>query len=693
MSTLRTTLLLIAASLALVLGADAALAQTPTPTPSPTPAPPLWQSIDLGVVGGNAYSPQSVTVDPARGLAYVFSGRVPEVDGRAANAVTVVRLRDGRIVRRGIVDLGGENSTSGRIWISRDGRRGLLLDNTANQLYHYNPANDDIKAALTDVRSFTVSPNERNVIVRHTDSLVTYSPDLRTRRWRVFDRAQHMAASNDAVLIQSGYDQGEGLALLNLADGTTLAAAQDPGWIDDLVLGPGNTWFVAVSEDGSTIRHLGSDLVEIARADGLTGQELFYDAERAQLLVTGYRYVGITNEPEYWLWSLDTADLTVQKQHRWNDWSMPRSFAVAGDRLAGIYTYDENDRFYVLDADTLAVDHTTVLGVRLTQTIADSATQRLYVADNQDRVHVIDAVTGEILAQWTGSAPLALDSANAVLYVNRYDDFQQIVVGLDADSGDVVASFAGGGVPAPDPNRDLVYIVDDGVYVYNRAGDLLGRLESTFPDPAGFSPNPYAVNAVVNPLSGALIVVKNNGVPGSNNRNFAVVFAPPAEESTLPADEPQIVDSSESVSRRVIFAADSGDAFLTTYGLGGATAVIRLDALGNRVDDVGGRTGILFYYPPEQALFVQERDVLAQFDADLDLVDLRLTPIDLDLAALDEVSGEFYYQATWMGPMLVHINLERVAHLTWGNPGSYTLPQLGDSRTGNLTVIDTGIDT
>ncbi|MEZ4635695.1 MAG: hypothetical protein R2856_12160 [Caldilineaceae bacterium] len=139
MSTLRTTLLLIAASLALVLGADAALAQTPTPTPSPTPAPPLWQSIDLGVVGGNAYSPQSVTVDPARGLAYVFSGRVPEVDGRAANAVTVVRLRDGRIVRRGIVDLGGENSTSGRIWISRDGRRGLLLDNTANQLYHYNP--------------------------------------------------------------------------------------------------------------------------------------------------------------------------------------------------------------------------------------------------------------------------------------------------------------------------------------------------------------------------------------------------------------------------------------------------------------------------------------------------------------------------------------------------------------------------
>ncbi|MEZ4635694.1 MAG: hypothetical protein R2856_12155 [Caldilineaceae bacterium] len=73
-----------------------------------------------------------------------------------------------------------------------------------------------------------------------------------------------MAASNDAVLIQSGYDQGEGLALLNLADGTTLAAAQDPGWIDDLVLGPGNTWFVAVSEDGSTIRHLGSDLVEIA---------------------------------------------------------------------------------------------------------------------------------------------------------------------------------------------------------------------------------------------------------------------------------------------------------------------------------------------------------------------------------------------------------------------------------------------
>src|SRR5690606_34033401 len=99
-----------------------------------------------------------------------------------------------------------------------------------------------------------------------------------------------------------------------------------------------------------------------------------------------------------------------------------------------------------------------------------------------------------------------LDAANNRLYVNRCEAGKSQVVALDADGGDVVARFPQGGQPSPDPQRDRVYITDRGVTVYNRNGDLLGRLQHHFTDESPFIPNPYAFKTVVNPVTEALLV-------------------------------------------------------------------------------------------------------------------------------------------------------------------------------------------
>jgi photosystem II stability/assembly factor-like uncharacterized protein len=433
------------------------------------------------------------------------------------------------------------------------------------------------------------------------------------------------------------------------------------------------------------IRRLDENLDTIAEADGLTGQAFFYNAAGERLLVSGYRY-GDSREPaRYWIWALD-ADLSIESEQRWPDWRRPDRFAVAPGMILGIHQYDENDRLYLLNEETLAVERRVALGIRLQQILLDSERRRLYAADNQDQIYSIDLISGEILATWEGMTPLAVDEATGHLYANQLVDDEVVVVAFDGETGEIVTRFPQRGTPAPDPNRDRVYIADEGVTVYNRAGEQLGRLESSFPANTTFIPNPYTVGIAVNPVSGSLIVFKNNGVPGSNNRNSAYIYPAPADESAIPADEPVALPGANNVRTLVTFDQTTGDFYLTYSGIGGVTAIHRVRADGTVVDQVGGRTGQLHYYTPSGSIFVGQADLLVEFDENLDLVDLLLAPIDLDLAVLDDASGQFYYQATWQGAILVHQPLEGLARLHWDNPGSYTLTELPAEDILSLTV-------
>ncbi|MBX2999946.1 MAG: hypothetical protein KF893_15605 [Caldilineaceae bacterium] len=661
------------------VGGSSVAAQTPQPR---------WQSIDLGLPTGNAYSPRSLSVDERNGLAYVFSARVPESDGRTKSAVTVIKIASGEIVRRALIDFQSENSNRrGKLWISREGRRGFLLDVDGGALYTYNPRTDAIRLALSNVLDFALSPDEEKVVVRYVDHLAVYAPNLRTRLWRVFNRPARMAVSNTAVLVEDRNETGEFLTAYHMENGIPRAQIAKPAWIDDLAIGPDDSWFVGISAAQPLIRRLDADLNLVAEANGLTGQIFSYDAAQDRLLVSGYRYENRNQPAVYRLWAL-TADLTVVAEQRWQDWRVPNRFVVAHNTILGIREYDENDRLYLLDQETLTPKSVVALGVWLKQILLDSIHRRLYIADNQDQIHAIDLISGEILGDWQGMAPLAVDEANGRLYANRYVDGERLVVGLDGESGEAVATFPQGGVPAPDPNRDLVYIADGGVTVYNRNGEEVGRLHSTFPADTTFIPNPYTVDLAVNPATGGLIVFKNNGVPGSNNRNSAYVYPPPVDEDAIPADEPVSLPGANNVRTLVVFDRETGDFFLTYSGFSGVTAIHRIGADGAMLDQVGGRTGNLHYHAPSRSLYAGEADLLAEFDEHLDLVDFLLAPINLDLAVLDDISAQFYYQAAWQGPVIVHQPLNGLARLRWDNPPDYYLSKLPDEGARTLMVAE-----
>lgn len=651
-------------------------------------AQPRWQSIDLGIPAGDAYSPRSVALDESSGLAFVFSASVPEIDGRTQSAVTVVRISTGQIVRRALIDLDSDSSNrNGKLWVSREGRRGYLLDSNASALYTYNPRTDAIRLALTGVQDFILSPDETKVVVRHADHTAVYATNLRTRLWRVFNQPAKMAVSDSAVLVEDRNELGEFLTVYHMDSGIPKAQIAKPDWLDDLAVGPNDSWFVGISAIQPLIWRLDEDLNLLAEGDGLTGQSFFYDAARERLLVSGYRY-GDSREPaRYWIWALD-ADLSIESEQRWPDWRRPDRFAAASGMILGIHQYDENDRLYLLNEETLGVERRVALGIRVQQILLDSERRRLYAADNQDQIYSIDLISGEILATWEGTTSLAVDEATGLLYANQLVDDEVVVVAFDGETGEIVTRFPQRGIPAPDPNRDRVYIADEGVTVYNRAGEQLGRLESSFPADTTFIPNPYTVGIAVNPLSGSLIVFKNNGVPGSNNRNSAYVYPAPVDESSILADEPVALPGANNVRTLVTFDQTTGEFFLTYSGIGGVTAIHRVSANGTVLDQVGGRTGNLHYHEPSGKLYVGQADLLAEFDDDLDLVDLLLAPIDLDLAVLDDVTGQFYYQATWQGAVIVHQPLEGLARLRWENPGNYTLTDLPDEDALSLVLAE-----
>lgn len=266
-----------------------------------------------------------------------------------------------------------------------------------------------------------------------------------------------------------------------------------------------------------------------------------------------------------------------------------------------------------------------VSGVQLTDAALDPATGTLYVADNRARIHVLDWPNGSERATWPGAAPMALDTTDQRLYVNRDGH----VVALDSQRGDVLAEFDQPGFPAADGRRNRIYIANAGITIYDRSGQPVGRLDKTFPVPQGFSPNPRAVAAYVNPNNGYLLVEMNNGVPGSNNSTSLQVYAP---GSGTPVDVPSLYNFVQSV----IFDPTDGTTFVS-YGGKGSEAIQRLSATGQETGRLLGRTGLLALDDSTGSLLVDYAGALARVDAaSLTLRGVDAVPVPADQLLLDE---------------------------------------------------------
>ncbi len=497
-------------------------ALTPPPARSETqPARPTRAApgtFDLGVPAGDAHYPYSLALDSARNLAYVYHADSAE----QRPVISVVDLAASKVLR--LIRLAPTTPAGpGRVFLAPDGRRLFWLDRQSNTLWLVDATTGAVRKLLEGALEGVLSDDGRLMYLAQSEALAAYTvADLiaggTNPVWQAKGRYVRLAFGRNRVLAAT-YERTAALTAFDAVTGKEVARGDAPETADAVAAGPNGAWAILVSGETPRLIRYDAGLKILGETPVVYGSEITYDAGRERYLLGGRRYTEST--PRGRAVVVAVAARSGQADDvTWPGDSAPTIFAPWGRDALVAFSQGGPGRLAVLAADTLAARAEIVTGVRAVDVILDDKAQRLYVADDLERIHVLQLPGGEELALWQGAPPFALDRGHGRLYVNRATG----VVALDLADGAVLAQFPQKGDPAPDPAADLVYLVDNGVTVYDRSAKRITALPSTFPVERGFSPNPSAYAARVNPVTGHVAVITSNGVPGSNGGSFLRIY-------------------------------------------------------------------------------------------------------------------------------------------------------------------------
>ena len=608
--------------------------------PSTPSAAPATQAVtiserDLGAPGvGDAYNPADLAVDAQRNLAYVYCTRGPD----QRPVLAVIDLAQRQVARLWpLTPLTGQSG--GHLLLTPDGAAAFVIDSEAEVLVSLDPLNGQMGRRLDDVRTAALSADGEMLFVANGQSVRAYrraalaASDNPTPLWsQNVGQIDGLALNGDRLLVSRSRDEGQ-LQLRAAANGQVLAEALLPDhYSSGLTALPDGGWAVRTNGLTPQVQRFDGDLRQVMTATVPSGSGLFFDAPRARLLLSGYRYDSVRAPGgEVIIQALDATALTVQTQAAWPDEATPDLFAPVGKSAVLALARYGVSRLNILDNTTLQPSARLIVGVRLLDMALDEARAMLYVADDQERIHLVNLTTGRAQALWQGQAPLALDKVNRRLYVNR----PQGVVSLNADTGALIAAFPQGGAPAADPARDRVYIARSGVTVYTRAGVRVDELKATFATPQGLVPNPSAYSVRVNPVSGYVLALMNNGVPGSNNSSYLQLFAPDSQQ-------PISVPGFFSFVTDLVFATN-GDTYVSYSIARNQEAIQWLGPSGQERGRLAGLSGRL-------ALDEKGSTLWASFGASLAAVQtgpfmlqgFKLGPAQAEQIVFDDVRRQFY---------------------------------------------------
>ncbi|GEM_PF-1800064 len=595
-------------------GLVAALQET-APTP---PVLPAWDRLDLGLPQGDVHAPVDLAMDPESGDLYVLGYRTRE----GPPALAVLDGKTGALVRR--VPLPFE-PTSGQILFPPEGGQALLLAWNEARVYRYDPDGDRLTRWMEGVWALQLSPDGRTVALVFSDRIGLYDLATETLLWEMeATPGSELALSDRALLTLERLPQGQRLRVWAKDGGRLLAEALLPAdrvqvWA--LGRGPDDTWLLLVSQD-DTIRleRRSASLELLATGPGLWDSRILYDESQDRVLLAGRRPDPIPPQRSpYALRALDSTSLEVRAERDWPDAAYPTHMALLPDRIGAIHAFDAGDQVVFLDRATLDIRGRTALGIRLLGSVLAVDPAWLFVADNQQRIWRVDRASGEAAVLGMGTWPMAAAPDGGRLYANRWQQGRLQVVALDPGSGRTLAAFPQGGAIAPDPTGDRIYLVERGITAYDGAGNLLGRLESTFPSGEPVPGlGPYARNAWVNPTTGGLVVLMNNGIPGTNNANQLRLYPPPAQSTDLPPDTPiEIVPDPGNALDTVAFDPQTGRLFAAFQDLRGQSAVLRVEGDGSQPRLLHGRSGRLFLDERSRNLYVEGDGTFARLGLDL----------------------------------------------------------------------------
>jgi photosystem II stability/assembly factor-like uncharacterized protein len=554
------------------------VAELPTPSTSPAPptpppsstADPLWPSflreLNFGIPAGNSYGPRSLAVHPRLGRLYVRT-RAP--DGDAPGQVTVLDRATGQVLD--IVATGLDSYGEGII----------ALDEDRNRLYAVNA--DEATCSILDATRLDLLTTLQGVVTLALDRGNGRVYVVGLGGLRVLDAADHTVIREAPVPYASrflalavvpgrdrvylAYQEGADY-LLGQYDSSTLqelATTGLPGPPDDLVPDPNRDRVYLTLNDGQQY------LLWSLDGDGRLSEEqvlgewtqrtflaLDASADRLFLGQDRYRDHGIA------ILDLQTgqevADIALEFAPHALTWD-----AQAGQLLVS-HTYA--DRISIVDVEARQVSATFPTALDLVDLATDPKRGYLYATDSAGQLHVLASETDKELATLPGAGLISVDSPHGRLYTGG--EGADRVRLFDADTLQQTGEIHTKAKPVADAYHGSLYLVRSGIYLASlETMTITAAISDTLPQVPGYSPNPTAVDAVVDPGSGRVFGIINNGVPGSNGGTYLYVYEPVTYEKVLTDTErsPLYVDVD----------SDTGRAYVSRIHMGGRSTSLLQD--------------------------------------------------------------------------------------------------------------------
>ncbi|MEJ2207680.1 MAG: hypothetical protein P8129_01415 [Anaerolineae bacterium] len=601
------------------------------PAEEEAPWPTFLKQLDFSIPAGNSYGPRALALHAGLGRIYVRTHRQA---GQGPGLVAVLDAADGRVLA--VVETGLDNYAEG----------GLALDAARDRLYAVNPG--DSTATVLDAGTMetlaTLDGVDRLALDATGGRLyVAGLAGLRVLVVEGYGVQQEVSLTTDPrfLALAAAPDQGrvylasqdQGGYRLDIYRAGTLESAGSrslPGPIDTMLPDPARERLYLTLNDGEralfwALDDSGQLLEEQVLGDwtGHTTLALDPAGDRLFLGRDAYKNYGVTVLDLATLEELD--DLPLEAGPQALVWD-----AGAG-RLLASHTYE--NRVVALEPRAGGATASYPTALNLVDVAVDSLQGRLYVSDSAGRLHALEGETGQEGAVVEAGGLIAVDATHGRLYTGGEGADEVRIFSLDPleERGQIRSKAR----PVADVYSGGLLLARSGIRLASlQTLTITGAISDTLSDPVGFSPNPAAVDAVVDPGSGRLLAIVNNGVPGSNNGNYLYVYERQGED-----DFRRILTDTERSVAYVDVDGSSGRAYVarrymnlhaTGLLVDGREYTARIDALSGplRVDPGLGRLYL--------SVAGEEEGYLLILDAEsLDL--LAALPIDggYGLAALD----------------------------------------------------------
>lgn len=509
----------------------ATLSAMPTGSlPKGPPWPSFVRELDFGIAAGNSYGPQALALHPE--LDWIYA-RTRNQQATGAGQITILSRTTGQVLARAETGL------------DTYGEGDLVLDPQEDRLYTVNA--DEDSASILDALTLEILHTLEGVSRLALDSragrlYIAGLGGLRsvdTEDYRILHETNVAYAPRFlAVAVEPMAGrvylawQENGDHYLAQYDAETLekrVVSPLPGPPNDLVSDPGRPLVYLTLSDGE--RNL---LWAIDERGQLAAERVLGEWSQTTRLAldpnADVLFLGRDHYSQYSITLLDlqdwqeTSEIPLDLAPNTLLWDSGSSQLLVG------HTYAHKIRIVDTQAGETAAMYPTALD--LVDLAVDPQRGHLYVTNSAGSLHILNSENNETLAVLPGEGFIAVDGPHGRLYTGgRGSEHVRV---YDADALQQTGQIETEAKPVADAHSGGLYLVQNGIYIADLDTlTITGILSDTLPRANGYSPNPSAVDAVVDAGSGRLFAIINNGVPGSNSGTYLYVYEPITLERIL----------------------------------------------------------------------------------------------------------------------------------------------------------------